>query len=176
VVFDHACRAVAFINSWRKGIMSEITDECVDEPVPFQIFNGFRLIDAHLQERQAIENYVQSETGNCEVREAVCHPACLFSLWFHGAEEKVPDDRPLFDQLCKSCDEFYETVMQAALLKKIGYEKAAKAILDNHSQYAESSARFQEAILALHDKLHKQYRQEYTQLTDENGGITSEAS
>ncbi|MFY9259138.1 MAG: hypothetical protein WAO71_01370 [Gallionella sp.] len=140
--------------------MSDITDEFVEEPIPFEIFNGFRLIDAHLQERKAIESYVQGETDDCDVREDVCHQECLFSKWFHGAEEKVPDDLPLFDQLCRDCDAFYETAMQAALLKKIGDEASAQVILDDHSKYAESSARFQESILTLHDKLHKQYRQE----------------
>ncbi|MDD2775636.1 MAG: hypothetical protein PHU06_06750 [Gallionella sp.] len=139
--------------------MCEDTEEPIDEPVPFKIFNGFRLIDVHLQDRKAIESYVQGNASSAEVRDNVCYQDCLFSDWFHGAEEKVPEHLPLFDRLCKNCDEFYETVMQAALLKKMGDETSAKAILGEDSRYAKSSAHFQESVLTLHDKLHQQYRQ-----------------
>lgn len=140
-------------------MMSNTTDEFIQETPAFDIFNGFRLIDAHLQERGAVERYVQGKACDCAVRTEVCHQGCLFSQWFHGAEQKVADDLPLFNQLCKSCDEFYETATQAVLLKKAGNEASAQVILEEHSRYAESSNHFQESILTLHDKLHQKYRQ-----------------
>lgn len=139
--------------------MSDITERFFEEPPPFEIFNGFRFIDAHLQERKIVENFVQGHIDNCELRDDVCHQGCLFSDWLHGAEEKSPDDQPLFDQLCKCCDDVYKAATQAVLFKKTGDETAAQALLGEHSQYEELSEKFQEYILTLHDKLHAQYRQ-----------------
>lgn len=141
--------------------MSDFTEEIFEESPPFEIFNGFRLIDAHLQERKHVENFVQGHTDDCEVRNNVCHQGCLFSEWLHGAEEKSPEDLPLFNQLCKCCDEIYETATQAVLFKRTGDPAAAQALLDERSKYVELSEQFQSHVLSLHDKLHAQYRQDY---------------
>lgn len=156
------------ITHWRKVIMSDFTEDFFEESPPFEIFNGFRLIDAHLQERKIVENFVRGHATDCDLPEDVCHRGCLFSEWFQSAEEKSPDDQPLFDQLCESCDDVYKAATQAVLFKKTGDEIAAQALLGDHSKYAELSEKFQEHVLTLHDKLHAQYRQVENWADDEH--------
>lgn len=130
------------------------------EPAPFcPIFNGFVLVEAHLRERAAIEAYIHDHHLDYTLREDVCHPACLFGQWLHGAELKTEEDLPLFNQLCAACSDFHANASEAVSMKQIGNVQAARAMLQPGSRYACASAGFQHNVFILHDKLHEQYRQ-----------------
>lgn len=140
--------------------MSSDVVDTVAEQGALGIFNGFRVVEAHLAEREAIENYVLGKTAEYVTREAVCHPACLFGQWLHGEEKKVSEHRSLFDALCAQCETFYEMASQAVLLKNLGEEDMAQAILARSSDYTNASTQFQHHLFWLHDKLHERYRTE----------------
>jgi hypothetical protein len=123
-----------------------------------KIFNGFRVIDAHLEARNDIENYVHGITTSHTIREDICHPECLFGQWLHGEAEKTSEHLPLFNTLCQHCETFHETMNQAATFKKMGDDATAKLLLTADSKYAHASAQFQDAVFNLHDVLHQQYR------------------
>jgi hypothetical protein len=139
-------------------MLSSIENSASDRD-DLKIFNGFRVIDAHLETRSTVENYVHGITTSHELRDEVCHPDCLFGQWLHGDEVKTPEHLPLFNDLCQHCDTFHETLNQAVLLKNIGDEATAKSLLDANSKCADASAQFQVKVLILHDILHQKYRQ-----------------
>ncbi len=122
-------------------------------------FNGHHVIEIHLRERDAIEAYINGHHYRYPLRAEICHPACLFGRWLHGAELKTEEDLPLFNQLCAYCSDFHAQASEAISLKQVGRCIAARELIKPGSAYSRASAAFQNKVHILHDKLHELYRQ-----------------
>jgi hypothetical protein len=114
-----------------------------------QPFNGIRAIQAHLDQKSRVEDYVN---GNTKVKVAEllsCHSDCALGKWLHD-DGGIPKDKALLDAVERSCEEFQEAAVQAMLLVDMDKPDLAKAAIQDGELFHDASERFQQSLAELH--------------------------
>jgi len=107
-------------------------------------------IQAHLDFRRRLEDYVRGESQKPLPVIATCHAGCLLGKWLHGEGGRDCRDVDLINALCGSCEEFYEAATNAVLLMEMGQHKTAEAALESGGAISDASERFQLNLAKLH--------------------------
>jgi len=125
-------------------------DNNMNEQIRAQPFNGIRAIQAHLDQRARIEDYVNGKLQEPLNVPTTCHAECLMAKWLHGEGGIHCTDKNLLDSVCKSCEVFLQAAEQAVVLASIGKTEMAKAALQVGQRYSEASEEFQQNLAELH--------------------------
>lgn len=133
--------------------MMNLFRSSTDERTGPQPFNGIRAIQAHLDQRSRIENYV-----NGGVRAKIdlllcCHAGCQLGKWLHSEDGVLIQDADLGDSLsgcCKNCEEFRHAASDAVLFADMGESELAKAALGPGQLFDHASTAFQQNLADLH--------------------------
>jgi len=121
------------------------------QPEVAQPFSGVKAIQAHLDYRSQLEDYVFGKsTEALKLPKNCCHGECMLGKWLHSEGGKHCKDIGLLDSLSMSCEEFHEAAAQAVLLADMGETEQAIAALQDGQKYADASEKFQEHLATLH--------------------------
>ncbi len=115
-----------------------------------QQFNGIFAIQAHLEQRSRIEEYVEAKSRDVINFPTSCNSDCLLGRWMVSAGATQGADVGLLDRLCTNCEDFQEAAAQAILLVSMGKSESARGALREGELFAEASERFQEGLAKLH--------------------------
>jgi hypothetical protein len=121
-----------------------------DEHSASRFFNGIGAIQAHLDQRSRIEDYVNGESQAKPDVPMYCHADCMLGKWLHGEGGDKCRDIGLLDSLSKSCEEFHEAAAQAVLLADMGRAEMAKAVLEDGRSFNAASVAYQQGLAKLH--------------------------
>ncbi len=121
-----------------------------DEQSTSRFFNGIGAIQAHLDQRSRIEDYVRGESQAKPDMPMYCHANCMLGKWLHGEDGNGCKDIGLLDSLSKSCEEFHEAAAQAVLLADMGRSEMARAVLEDGRLFNAASVAYQQNLARLH--------------------------
>lgn len=114
-------------------------------------FNGIKTIQAHLDHRTHIENYVNGISNKRPDVSTVCQVGCLLGKTLHHDKQGVQKmNLNLVNQVCNGCEQFHEAAAQVVLHAEMGEREWAKAALREGHIFQETSDNFQKNLAALH--------------------------
>ncbi len=116
-------------------------------------FDSIGTVQAHLDFRRQLENYICGKSKEPLPVIATCHAGCLLGKWLHGEGGRGCRDVDLINALCGSCEEFYEAATDAVLLMEMGQHETARAALESGGAISDASERFQLNLAKLHQHI-----------------------
>lgn len=118
-----------------------------------RFFDGIGAIQAHLDQRSRVEDYVNGDSREKPDVSTCCHADCMLGRWLHSEHGVLIQDAGLLDSLfmcCRSCEEFLDAAAQAVLLTDMGESESARASLGADQLFNDASVAFQKGLAELH--------------------------
>jgi hypothetical protein len=118
-------------------------------------FNAIRAIQAHFDQRDRIDDYVNGKSEEIPNMPTTCHGECLLGTRLHDKEGKHSNYNNLIDSICASCEKFHDAAFKVILLADLGKSDAAKAELRAGTLYCKASEELQLNLAELHTNFWK---------------------
>lgn len=116
-------------------------------------FNAIRAIQAHFDQRERIENYVNGKSNELPNMPTTCHGECQLGKWLHDKQGRHHKHTNLIDAICASCEKFHDAAIKAILLADMGKPELAKAEMRAGKMYCTASEELQLNLTELHTRL-----------------------
>lgn len=118
--------------------------------IPIHSINCIRLIQAHLDYRNQIENFVNGQSIEEPSLQIGCQTDCLLGKMLHSESGKRFTDVALLDSLCNSCEKFQDTAAQVVLLKEMKELDVKEVVLPSLNRFSDASEEFQRNLVTFH--------------------------
>ena len=121
-----------------------------NEQKPIHSLNCIRLIQAHIDYRNQIEDFVNGQLIDKPKMQVGCQAECKLGKVLHSESGKHYKDAVLLDSLCNSCEEFREAAAQVVLFTEMGKMESKEIALPLWSKFSVASEEFQNNLATFH--------------------------